>query len=633
MAVRRTRVGKYSGRVLIVAALLVGPTAARAQTLTTLLSFTSAGGAEPSGALLQGQDGNFYGTGGGGAFSDGTVFQVTPLGALTRLHSFNGADGLSPYAGLTLGTDGNFYGTTELGSPSSVTGTVFRITPTGTLTTLHYFSGADGIYLFAPLTLGTDGSFYGTTSGNWPYCCSAGTVFKITPTGTLTTLYSFNGADGASPFGALTLGTDGNFYGTTENGGPLNGGTVFRITPTGKLITLHYFSGTDGLFPMGSLTLGADGNYYGTTDNGGNPTCGEYGGCGTVFKMTPAGVFATLYVFGGADGSSSNAGLTLGPDGNFYGTTRFGGAYCPTLYDCGGGTVFRITPSGALTTLYSFGGVAGDGANPVAALTLGTDGNFYGTTQGGGANSSGTLFVLNISNGPLSVNANGVVNAASFGAPVAPGSIASVFGTFPIPGPTSSTILPLPTTISGLSLQFGTAPLAPLFFGSPTQINAQIPWELAGQTQTTVSVTQNGQSSALRTLPLAMYAPGIFVMDNQTGQGAILDANYGLVNPANPTTPGADIQIYCTGLGPVTSQPATGAPALADPLSWTTINPTVTIGGAPAAAVPFSGLAPGNVGLYQVNAQVPTASARGPAVPITISVGGATSNVVYMAVK
>lgn len=129
-----------------------------------------------------------------------------------------------------------------------------------------------------------------------------------------------------------------------------------------------------------------------------------------------------------------------------------------------------------------------------------------------------------------------------------------------------------------------------------------------------------------------MYAPAVFVVNSQTGQGAILDQNYRLIGPANPTTVGAYVQIYCTGLGPVTSPPATGSPALANPLSWTTITTTAKIGGAPAT-VAFSGLVPGEVGLYQVNVQVPASSVKGLSVPVTISAGGVTSNVVTIAVQ
>lgn len=180
---------------------------------------------------------------------------------------------------------------------------------------------------------------------------------------------------------------------------------------------------------------------------------------------------------------------------------------------------------------------------------------------------------------------------------------------------------PLLTSLGGLSLQFGDSALAPLFFASTGQVNFQVPWELAGQTQTTIAATLNSQSSALQTLNLAPLAPGIFSMNSQgSGQGAILDASYHLVDSSNPAAAGDTIEIFCTGLGPVTNQPATGSPASGTSVSWTSVTPTVTIGGAPAL-VTFSGLAPGYVGLYQVNAQVPAGLAINNEVPVAISMG------------
>jgi uncharacterized protein (TIGR03437 family) len=172
-----------------------------------------------------------------------------------------------------------------------------------------------------------------------------------------------------------------------------------------------------------------------------------------------------------------------------------------------------------------------------------------------------------------------------------------------------------------------------LFYASFGQVNAQVPWELDGQSQTTITASINGQTSAPQTVSLTTYAPGIFTANGQgTGPGAILDSNYHLVSATNPTTAGAIIQLYCTGLGPVTNQPATGAPSPLDPLARTTTLPVVTIGGA-RATVQFSGLTPGDVGLYQVNAYVPAASSKGAAVPVTIAIGGATSNTVTIAVQ
>src|SRR5208337_4050728 len=225
-----------------------------------------------------------------------------------------------------------------------------------------------------------------------PRSYTDGTVFKITPSGTLTTLYTFNGTDGDNPQAGLIQATDGNFYGTTFSGGTSNYcgygcGTVFKITPSGSLTTLHSFSGTDGFNVQAGLVEGTDGNFYGTTVNGGPQNVGE------VYKITPSGTLAVLYTFcsqtGCTDGEYPKAGLVQATDGNFYGTTSAGGTHSQ-------GTVFAITPSGSLSTLYSFCPQSGcaDGANPVAGVIQASDGNFYGTTYGGGSNNSGTVFKL-----------------------------------------------------------------------------------------------------------------------------------------------------------------------------------------------------------------------------------------------
>jgi uncharacterized repeat protein (TIGR03803 family) len=380
-----------------VAAAIASP----AQILTTLHSFNNVDGAQVFAALVQARDGSFYGTTtAGGANDDGTVFKITPSGTLTTLYKFlGGADGQQPYAGLVQGSDGNFYGTTFSGGYGN-RGTVFKITPSGTLTTLHIFclqSGcADGSYPVAGLVLASDGNFYGTTFyGGYGGDYGGGTVFKITPSGTLTTLYNFCAqsgcADGSNPFAGLVQASDGSFYGTTWSGGfdncTLGCGTVFKLTPEGILTTLHSFCPqlghcADGAYPIAGLVQTRDGNFYGTTSRG-----GDYGG-GTVFKITPSGTLTALYTFcsqtGCADGSYPVAGLVQASDGNLYATTQAGGDY-------GGGTVFKITPSGTLTTLHSFGGA--DGAAPgYAALLQARDRNFYGTTTVGGANGDGTVF-------------------------------------------------------------------------------------------------------------------------------------------------------------------------------------------------------------------------------------------------
>jgi len=233
------------------------------------------------------------------------------------------------------------------------------------------------------------------------------------------------------------------------------------------------------------------------------------------------------------------------------------------------------------------------------------------------------------------INAGGAVNAASYaaGAPLAPGSIVAVYGNFLLSAPSQSSALPLPTNLSGLSVQFGSV-TAPLFYASSGQVNLQVPWELEEQATTPLSATLEGETGAAQTVQLAPFSPGIFTMNAQgTGQGAILDVSNRLVDDLNPAAPGRTVlQIFCTGLGAVTYQPPNGSPAPASPpLAETTLTPTVTVGTVPAKVL-FSGLAPNYVGLYQVNAVVPEVAPAGSAVPVVISVGGAASNPVTTAV-
>jgi beta-glucosidase len=233
-----------------------------------------------------------------------------------------------------------------------------------------------------------------------------------------------------------------------------------------------------------------------------------------------------------------------------------------------------------------------------------------------------------------SINSGGLVNAASSapGQPVAPGSIASVYGNFLLSAPSAAVAVPLPNVLGGLSLSFGAA-AAPLFYASGGQVNLQIPWELAGN-QASLTATLAGQTSAPLMVNLAPYAPGIFTMNGQgTGPGAILDSSYNLVTPANPAAAGITaILIYCTGLGPVTPTPPTGAAAPSDTFAYTTANPVVTIGGMPAQVL-FSGLAPGSVGEYQVNVLVPANAPTGDTVSLILSIGGVASNTVQIAVQ
>ena len=373
--------------------------ASPAQTFTELYSFCSqlncTDGGNPRAGLVQGTDGNFYGTTyiGGKTNYDGTVFKITPAGTLTPLSSSFLANS---DAGLVLATDGDFFGTSYAGG-AYAQGLVFKVTPGDTaLIPLYIFCSetncTDGANPYAGLVQATNGNFYGTTELGGAY--NNGTVFKITPVGTLTTLYSFSGADGADPWAGLVQGTDGNFYGTTYAGGGYGWGTVFKMTQAGKLTVLHSFAGnpTDGAFPIAGLVQATDGNFYGTTSAGGSYVGNGYGD-GTVFKMTPAGTLTTLHSFAGnpTDGANPMAGLAQATDGNFYGTTYDGGAS-----DLG--TVFKITPSGVLTTLSSFctQGTCPYGFYPYAGIIQATDGNFYGTAYEGGDEGYGTVWTMSV---------------------------------------------------------------------------------------------------------------------------------------------------------------------------------------------------------------------------------------------
>lgn len=332
---------------------------------------------------------------GGSPFSDSILYSFTG----GTQGDPNSMDGGEPLAGMIQANDGNFYGTTSQGGGGNYgIGTVFKMTPAGVVSVIHAFGATnkpDGTFPMAGLIQGVDGALYGTTWSGGAY--AAGTVYKITIAGIETELYSFfGGPDGANPTAGLVQGSDGNFYGTTPIGGSTTTGqgqgTVFMVTPAGVETVLYAFLGSpDGANPYGGLVKGSDGNFYGTTASGGIYNAG------TVFRITPAGSETVLYSFSGSagDGAQPMAGLAVGSDGNLYGTTKSGGPFTPA-----GGTVFKITPAGVETVLHFFsgnGGIPGsvDGAGPIAALIQGSDSNFYGTCASGGeSNTYGVVFKI-----------------------------------------------------------------------------------------------------------------------------------------------------------------------------------------------------------------------------------------------
>jgi uncharacterized repeat protein (TIGR03803 family) len=319
--------------------------------------------------------GNLYGTtfNGGGDF--GAVFELTPSGTFTTVYSFSGEpDGAFPYAGVVMDSKGNLYGTTSEGGVVPECGTVFKVTPSGTETVLHSFTGGiEPCYMRGGVVLDSKGNLYGTAypSGT----SSAGSVFELTSSGTFTTLYSFSGADGNVPNPGVALDKSGNVYGTTEVGGASGFGTVFKVTPSGKETVLHSFTpnGEDGFYPEAGVILDSKDNIYGTTYSGGAI------GVGTVFEVTASGTETILHSFtGGADGINPEANLVIDRKGNLYGTTVSGGSV-----DLG--TVFELTPKGVETVLHSFADNGTDGYYPAAAgVAIDKSGNLYGTTASGG---------------------------------------------------------------------------------------------------------------------------------------------------------------------------------------------------------------------------------------------------------
>ncbi|MGO9094120.1 MAG: hypothetical protein ACLQGV_02765 [Bryobacteraceae bacterium] len=440
-------------------------------------------------------------------------------------------------------------------------------------------------------------------------------------------LLSVASTHSADPFQGETAATYSVVVSNTAGAGPTVGTvTATEIVPTS--LTLVSMSGVgwncSGATCTRSDALSAGSSYpaIAVTVN--------------VAVNAPVQVVNQVTVSGGGAGPASASDLT---------TVSAAAASCTYAVSP---TVLNATASGGILTatiqtsagcgwsvqnlpgwIAIFGSAQGTGSSTV---TLAVAAN-SGPARSAQISIAGVAVTVNQASTPIVVSSNAVVNAANYTAPVAPGSIAAVFGSFPLAAPIPVTSFPIPTNLGGLSLQFGGTDLAPLFYANSGQVNAQIPWELAGQSQTNITASMSGQSSAAQTVSLATYAPGIFAVNGQgTGPGAILDLNYHLISAANPTTAGAYIQIYCTGLGPVSNQPATGAPSPSNPLASTPTWPTVTIGGVSATAQ-FSGLTPGDVGLYQVNARVPAGAPKGNAVPLAISIGGATSNTVTIAVQ
>lgn len=361
---------------------------APAQTVTTVFDFTNSNGTAtlPVGPMAQGRDGNYYGVTQGP--SVGVIYKVSASGTFTLVHTLasDASEGQS-CNGLVLGTDGNFYGTCEHGgNNSNSTGTFFKVTPTGTLTVLHSFDGTfsgttDGCYPLGLPVQASDGNFYGTT-----FECGvndAGIIYKITPAGVFSVVhaFAFGSVDGNQPEGALIQGSDGNLWGTLSFGGANNGGAVFKSTLTGTESLVFSFgacpSTTTGCNPLAGLVQGTDGNYYGTAEEGGANNQG------VAFKVTSKGTYTLLHSFNSTtdNGGYPQLPLALGTDGNFYGiaTDCIGGGCSPA-------DLFEITSKGVFTDFFNFPVLGGNNNSvPLSPLLLSTTGTFYASTEEGGS--------------------------------------------------------------------------------------------------------------------------------------------------------------------------------------------------------------------------------------------------------
>ena len=448
--------------------------------------FVSGEGSYPSSGLVLGTDGNFYGAAyTGGVYDEGTVFKISPSGALTQLYDFTGgADGGNPLAAPVQGVDGNLYGTAAAGGANHY-GTVYKITAAGKFTILHTFVFGEGNSPSAPLIQGGDGNFYGTTSR---------TAFKITPAGKLTVLFTFDGVHGASPVAPLIQAADGNFYGTAQNGGAYDHGVVYKITSAGHVTVLYSFCPVagcaDGAYPNAGLVQAGDGNFYGVAAQGGAPE-----GYGTLYKITPSGTFSVLHTFDIPTGWTPVT-LVQHTNGILYGeatgggnSTACGNGGCGTFYSLNMGLAPFVSflPQQASGKIGGVIGIFGQGfsaANGVsfggtpAIFTVSTDGYLTATIPSGAL--SGPVAVTTLG-GTLTTHRtfHVIPQIKSFSPPSGP------VGTF--------------VQITGASLlqttkvTFGGVPATTLTVDSDTQITATVP---ASAKTGRVAITTSGGSAA-----------------------------------------------------------------------------------------------------------------------------------------
>jgi len=622
-------------KLLVPLVLLSGSMAANAQTYTPLYSYPQTDSGDtgiiwPS-VLSQGRDGNLYSTiETNGTYTYGTVYKMTTAGAYSAIYNFCAeggpcaSTGGDPEGGVVLGFDGNLWGTTLNGGKDGG-GTVFQVTPKGALKLVYSFTNAeDDSAPYFTVLQGQDGNMYGVSEEQ--YTTQYGSFFKL-KTGGKITPHPFDYTDGESP-NLPVLGTDGNFYGTTYSGGDATCqcGVIYKATPAGKITVLHKFTGFDGSpydgeYPLGILVEGSDGNFYGTTYEGGDN--GTYNG-GTVFKITPEGTYSIIHSFVTVaptyDGELPRSGLTLGTDGNFYGTASRGG-------QAGYGALYKITASGTETVIYSFCTVScNDGYSPNTPMVQHTNGDFYGNTAGSSLGGS-VFYSLDVGVAPfvkletwaaevgatVQILGQGLTGASAvtFSGGLA-AKIDSVSGTYMI-AIVPAGALSGPVTVSTAS---GTLQSDRSFLVKP-QVTGFIPG--SGVVGTKVTIT--GVSLTQTTLVTIGGKAASFTVNSDTEVTATVPAGAKTGDAISVTTTGGtassaaklvvepEVTVFSPKSGPVT------APVTITGHSFTGAT-AVTFGGVAAS---FTVITDG-----KVDAQVPTGAVSGP-IAVTTPSGTGTS--------
>ncbi len=513
-----------------------------AQTYSVLSNFPTSGGpAAPAfpGVVAQGRDGSLYSTTMRGGMSappgvdspaDGTIFRVTPSGTLTVVYTFRGTvagNPSSPKSGLTLGTDGFFYG-----AAAGSNGKIFKADSSGNVTVLYSLAASDGSGAGTPIR-GTDGNLYGATQ-------QGGGVYKLTSGGKFTVIHASDINDGylgdVGPLAPLFQASDGDFYGTTHSGvGTVFVGSVFKVTGTGDFTYIYKFDNTHGATPIGPVIQGSDGNFYGTTSRGGSANFG------VVFMLKPSGELTVLHNFNGTDGKTPDGGLVQANNGVFYGVASAGG----TL---GFGTIYKITSTGTFSVLHNFDNTTG--ATPDVTLVQHTNGLLYADTSGGGASGVGVFYSLNdslqpfvslmpisgqvgVSIGILGQGFTGTTDVSFNGAPAAFTVVSDTFLTVTVPshGSTGNVTVTTPTGTLTSNKVFTVIPNRATL-GSAASI--QLPFVAGGSIVTAYGTDLATGIASATTLPLpnTLLGTSVNIVDSSgaSTSGALFYVSPGQVN-------------------------------------------------------------------------------------------------------